>query len=120
MLREMLKSKIHRATATGSQIDYIGSIEIDEDLMDEADILHGEKVLLVNLKNGKRMETYAIRGERGSGAMCVKGGTAIFVDKGDILLVLTFHYVNEEEARNWKTKTILVDENNKITKILRK
>ena len=118
MLREMLKSKIHRATATGSQVDYIGSIEIDEDLMDEADILHGEKVLLVNMKNGKRMETYAIRGKRGSGAMCVKGGTAIFVKKGDILLILNFCHVYEEEARNWKTKTILVDENNKITKIV--
>ncbi len=118
MLREMLKSKIHRATTTGSHVDYIGSIEIDEDLMNEADILHGEKVLLVSLKNGKRMETYAIRGKRGSGVMCVKGGAALFVEKGDILLVLTFHYADEEEARNWKTKTILVDENNRITKVI--
>ncbi len=118
MLREMLKSKIHRAVATGSQVDYIGSIEIDEELMEKADILHGEKVLLVNLKNGKRMETYAIKGKRGSGAMCVKGGTAVFVNKGDIVLVMSFCTLPDEEAKVWKAKTLLVDEKNKVTKII--
>ena len=118
MLREMLKSKIHRAVTTGSQVDYIGSIEIDLDLMDAADILPGEKVLLVNMKNGKRMETYAIPGKRGSGTICIKGGTAIFVDVGDIVLVMSFCMIPDEEAREWKTKTVLVDDKNKITKII--
>jgi aspartate 1-decarboxylase len=118
MLREMLKSKIHRAVVTGSQVDYIGSVEIDEDLMDAANILVGEKVLLVNLRDGARIETYAIKGKRGSGVMCVKGGAAIFIQKGDIVLVLTFCHVTEKEARKWKTKTILVDKRNKATKII--
>jgi len=118
MLREMLKSKIHRAVATGSQVDYIGSIEIDEDLMEAADILQGEKVLLVSMKNGKRMETYAIKGKRGSGVMCIKGGTAIFIEKGDIILVLSFCAVEDEDAKKWKAKTILVDEENRVTRII--
>ncbi len=118
MLREMLKSKIHRAVATGSQIDYIGSIEIDQDLLDAADILPGEKVLLVNMKNGKRMETYAISGKRGSGTVCIKGGTAIFVDVGDIVLIISFCLIPDEQAREWKTKTLLLDDKNKITRII--
>ena len=90
MTIEVLKSKIHRVTVTESRLDYIGSITIDEDLMDAAGILPGERVYIVNNNNGARLDTYAIRGERGSGVICLNGAAARLVQPGDIVIIMAY------------------------------
>lgn len=115
MYREMLKSKIHRATVTGANVDYEGSIKIDEDLLREANILPGEKVLVINLNNGSRVETYAILGESGTGEVSVNGGAALFSKAGDKVIIMSFCLVDEKELKVYNPKVVLVDEKNQPT-----
>jgi aspartate 1-decarboxylase len=114
MFRQILKSKIHRATVTDADIHYEGSITIDLDLMDEADILTNEKVLIVNLNNGTRIESYAIPGERGSGAVCLNGGAAKHGARGDLVIIISFCVLNEEEVKTHTPKIVRVDSKNRI------
>ena len=104
-----LKSKIHRVTVTESRLDYIGSITIDEDLMDAAGILPGERVYIVNNNNGARLDTYAIRGERGSGVICLNGAAARLVQPGDIVIIMAYASMTPDEARHFTPSVIFPD-----------
>lgn len=106
MFVTVLKSKIHRASVTESNLDYIGSITIDEDLMDAANILENEKVLVVNNNNGARFETYVIRGERGSGVICINGSAARLVQENDVVIIMTFAMMSAEEAKIFKPTVV--------------
>lgn len=117
MLRYMLKSKIHRAVVTQAELDYVGSITIDKDLMDAADIVPNEKVTIVNNNNGERFETYVIEGERGSKTICLNGAAARLVQKGDIVIILTYTLLQDEECLNHKPKLVFVNEDNTVQKI---
>lgn len=117
MLRSLLKSKIGKATVTETQLHYEGSITIDEEIMDKAEILPGEKLLVLNVNNGARFVTYCIKGERNSGTICINGPAARLTQLGDKVLILCFAYFSEEEARKHKSKIIYLDEHNKIVKI---
>lgn len=119
MLRTMMKSKIHRATVTEANLNYVGSITIDRDLMDAADILENEKVQIVNNNNGARFETYVIEGERGSGVICVNGAAARLVQPGDIVIIISYAMFEDKEAKNHKPKVVMVDNNNKINETLK-
>jgi len=112
--RIMLKSKIHRATLTDADLNYEGSITIDEDLMDAADILAFEQVQIYDINNGNRFETYVIKGERGSGTICVNGAAARLVAKGDLIIIASYFNVDEKEALEHKPKLIYVNEKNDI------
>lgn len=114
MLRTMYKSKIHRATLTDANLHYEGSATIDSDLLDAADILPYEKVQIVNINTGSRLETYVIQGKRGSGNICLNGAAARLGEPGDMIIVISYAEVDDIEAREWEPKTILVDENNRI------
>ena len=114
MLIEVLKSKIHRVTVTGADLNYIGSITVDEDLLDAAQILPGEKVQVVNNNNGERLESYAIPGPRGSGEITLNGAAARKVAIGDILIVLSYALMTPEEARGFKPSLIFPDEHNRL------
>jgi len=114
MQREMLKSKIHRARITRVALDYEGSLSCDPRLLKAADILPGEKVLVANLRNGKRFETYAIEGKRGE--ICLNGAAARLSKVGDIVIVMTFARMNNRQARTIRPKIILVDKRNGIQK----
>jgi aspartate 1-decarboxylase len=114
MLIEVLKSKIHRVTVTGADLNYIGSITVDEDLLDAAQIVPGEKVQVVNNNNGERLETYAIPGPRGSGEITLNGAAARKVAIGDILIVLSYALMTPEEARGFKPSLIFPDEHNRL------
>ncbi|MGK7378236.1 aspartate 1-decarboxylase [Planococcus sp. 1R117A] len=118
MLRMMLNSKIHRATVTQADLNYVGSITIDQDLLDQVGMLPNEKVHVVNNNNGARFETYIIAGERGSGVICVNGAAARLVQKGDIVIILTYGYVMDENARGHKPTVAIMDENNKVREII--
>jgi aspartate 1-decarboxylase len=109
MFIEVLKSKIHRVTVTEANLNYIGSISIDEDLMDAANIIENEKVQVLDLNNGERLETYVIKGERGSGSVCLNGAAARKVIVGDILLIMSFATMDFEEARKHKPVVIFPD-----------
>ena len=113
-MRTMLKSKIHRARVTDANLNYEGSITIDALLMEAADILPHELVHVLNLSNGARFETYAIEGERGSGAVCLNGAAARLVQAGDLVLILSYHGLEEEQARSRTPKIISVDSNNQM------
>ena len=113
-MRIMLKSKIHRATVTDGNIDYEGSITIDKKLMAAADILPYEQVQVLNLNNGARFTTYAIEGEAGSGQVCINGAAARLAKKGDIILILAFCQVAEDEAATFLPRLVYVDSRNKI------
>ena len=117
MLRTMLKSKIHRATVTQADLHYVGSITIDRDLMEAADILPYELVHVLDVDNGSRLETYAIEGERGSGEICINGAAARLISPGDIVLILSYEAVRDEEARDIHPKILLVDEANRVVSI---
>lgn len=106
---EVLKSKIHRVTVTEACLDYIGSITIDEDLMDAAGIIEGERVYIVNNNNGARLDTYTIKGERGSGVVCLNGAAARLVQPGDIVIIMSYASMPIEEARNFKPQVIFPD-----------
>ena len=114
MLIEVLKAKIHRAVVTEADLNYIGSITIDEDLMDAVGILDNEKVQVVNINNGERLETYVIKGERGSGEICMNGPAARKVQPGDIIIIIAYAWMNQEEAAEHIPSIIFPDEHNKI------
>lgn len=111
---EMLKSKIHRVRVTDANLNYIGSITIDEDLMDAANIIEFEKVQIVNNNNGERLETYVIKGERGTGTICLNGAAARKVQKGDILIIVSYVAMEIQEARRFKPTIIFPNEENKL------
>ena len=113
-MRTMLKSKIHRARVTKCNIDYEGSITIDKDLMEVADILQFEKVEVLNINNSARFHTYAIEGERGSGEICLNGAAARLVAKGDIVIILSYHLVAEDEAARFSPRLVYVNSENRI------
>lgn len=115
MLRTMCKGKIHRATVTQANLNYIGSITIDQDLLEAADIYPYEKVQVVNISNGSRLETYAIAGARGSGVICLNGAAARLTSEGDIVIIISYAQYNEEEIRSLEPQVVFVDENNCIT-----
>ena len=106
---QVIKSKIHRVTVTGADLNYIGSITIDQDLMDAAGIVEGERVYIVDNNNGERLDTYAIPGERGSGVICLNGAAARKVQVGDVVLIMTYGIVTVEEARTFKPKVVFPD-----------
>ncbi|MDE6098572.1 MAG: aspartate 1-decarboxylase [Muribaculaceae bacterium] len=106
---EVLKSKIHRVTVTEARLDYIGSITIDEDLLDAAGILVGERVYIVNNNNGARLDTYTIAGERGSGVICLNGAAARLVQPGDVVIIMSYASMPIEEARSFKPSVIFPD-----------
>ena len=118
MLRMMLNSKIHRATVTEADLNYVGSITIDQDILDAVDMLPNEKVHVVNNNNGARFETYIIAGHRGSGVICVNGAAARLVQKGDIVIILTYGYVMNENAKDHKPKVAIMDEKNSIREMI--
>jgi len=118
MNREMFRSKIHRATVTMAELYYEGSITIDKDLLEAADILPQEKVQVVNLSTGSRLETYTLEGPSGSGMICLNGPAARLGTVGDEVIIITYSQMTEEEARKHKPKVVLVDKKNKVSKIL--
>ena len=109
MIVTILKSKIHRVSVTQANLNYIGSITIDEDLMDAANIIANEKVSIVNNNNGERFETYVITGERGSGTICLNGAAARLVQPGDVIIIMAFATMEMEEARKFKPAVIFPD-----------
>ncbi|MGB3260829.1 aspartate 1-decarboxylase [Paenisporosarcina sp.] len=118
MLRMMLNSKIHRAVVTEADLNYVGSITIDQNLLDAVGMLPNEKVHIVNNNNGARFETYIIAGERGSGVICVNGAAARLVQKGDIVIILSYVYMMNEEAKDHKPTVAIMGENNTIREII--
>lgn len=115
MLRTMLKSKIHRATVTQADLHYVGSVTVDRDLMDAADLLPGEQVAIVDVDNGARLETYVIEGPRGSGVIGINGAAARLVHPGDLVIVISYATVTDTEARAMTPKVVFVDADNRIS-----
>jgi aspartate 1-decarboxylase len=113
-MRTMLKSKIHRARVTRCNVDYEGSITIDKDLIEAADFLPYEKVDVLNINNGARFHTYVIEGERGSGEICLNGAAARLVAKGDIVIILSYHVISDDEAATATPRLVYVDSENRI------
>ena len=116
MIYTMMHGKIHRATVTEANLNYVGSITIDEDLLDAAGILPGEKVQIVNNNNGARLETYTIPGKRGSGVICLNGAAARCALEGDIVIIIAYAQMDEKEAKALEPKVVLVDKQNHIEK----
>jgi len=114
MLIEVLKSKIHCARVTEANLNYMGSITLDEDLMDAANLIAGEKVQVVNNNNGARFETYVIRGERGSGCVCLNGAAARLVQVDDVVIIMSYAQMDFEEAKAFKPWVVFPDENNVV------
>ncbi len=117
MLRTLFKSKLHRATVTEACLNYVGSITIDEDLLDAAGILVNEKVQVVNNNNGARLETYVIPGKRGSGVVCLNGAAARLVQPGDKVIIITYAIVDDREAKEFKPTVVFLDDHNRIVEI---
>lgn len=118
MFRTLMKAKLHRATVTEADLHYVGSITIDEKLMETVDILPHEKVQIVNNNNGARLETYVIAGPRGSGVICLNGAAARLVQPGDQVIIMTYAMMSEEEAKRHKPKVAVLGENNEILQLL--
>jgi aspartate 1-decarboxylase len=118
MQREMLKSKIHRATVTEAELYYEGSITVDKDLLEAADILPYEKVQVLNFNNGSRLDTYTIEGTAGSGTICLNGPAARFGSVGDEIIIVSYIYLPDEDVQKFKPKVVMVDKKNKITKVI--
>lgn len=116
MIYTMMHGKIHRATVTEANLNYVGSITIDEELLDAAGILPGEKVQIVNNNNGARLETYTIPGKRGSGVICLNGAAARCALEGDIVIIIAYAQMDEKEAKTLEPKVVLVDKRNHIVK----
>jgi aspartate 1-decarboxylase len=114
MFRNMMKAKLHRATVTEANLNYVGSITIDEDLIDWVDMLPNEKVQIVNNNNGARLETYIIPGPRGSGVVCLNGAAARLVQPGDTVIIICYAMMSDEEAKKHQPRVAILDENNKI------
>ena len=118
MIRTFMNSKIHRARVTESNLNYVGSITIDANILDAVDILPNEKVAIVNNNNGARFETYVIAGERGSGKMCLNGGASRLVEVGDVIIIMTYAQLNEDEMVNHSPKVAVLNENNEIIEMI--
>lgn len=114
MIIEVFKSKIHRAKVTQTELHYTGSITIDEDLMDAANLIAGEKVQIVNVNNGERIETYVIKGDRGSGMICLNGPAARKAQTGDLVVIISYAQMDFEEAKTFKPSIAFPNENNKL------
>src|SRR4051812_26396471 len=114
MLRTMMKSKIHRATVTQADLPYVGSVTVDEDLLDAADLLPGELVHIVDITNGARLETYTIAGERGSGVLGINGAAARLVHPGDLVILIAYAQMDTAEARALRPQVVFVDADNKV------
>jgi aspartate 1-decarboxylase len=114
----MMRAKIHRAQVTDANLDYVGSVTIDQNILDEVDILPNEKVQIVNNNNGARLETYVIPGERGSGVICLNGAAARLVQKGDTVIIISYALVSENELASFKPKVAIMNENNDIVKLI--
>ena len=117
MMLNLFKGKIHRATVTEANLNYVGSITIDEDLMDAAGIVENERVQIVNINNGNRLETYVIKGKRDSGDICLNGAAARLVQPGDKVIIMAYCWLTEEEVKTFKPKVVFVDDDNKIKEI---
>ncbi|MBD3636923.1 MAG: aspartate 1-decarboxylase [Crocinitomicaceae bacterium] len=115
MLREFFRAKIHRVTVTEAEVDYIGSITIDPDLLEAANMMEGEKVQVLSCNNGERLETYIIKGERGSGEICVNGPAALKIGVGHVVIVIAYAMMTEEEAKDFKPTIVFPNENNKLS-----
>ncbi|MBA2173902.1 aspartate 1-decarboxylase [Halobacillus locisalis] len=118
MFRTMMKAKIHRARVTEANLNYVGSITIDQNLMDEVGILPHEKVQIVNNNNGARLETYVIAGERGSGVVCLNGAAARLVQPDDIVIIVSYAMLSEDELADFKPRIALMGEGNKVEEIV--
>ncbi|MCG6502939.1 aspartate 1-decarboxylase [Kingella pumchi] len=118
MFRTLLGGKIHRATVTEANLNYVGSVTVDLDLLDAAGILVNEKVQIVNNNNGARLETYTIAGQRGSGTVCLNGAAARLVQPGDVVIIMSYVMLSEPETAAHRPKVVLVDEANKIRDII--
>lgn len=114
MQRTMFKSKIHRATVTEADLDYEGSVTIDADLLDAADLLEHESVSIWNVTNGARVETYTLRGEAGSGVICINGAAAHHFSPGDVVIIASWAIMEDQAARSWKPTVVLVDGANRL------
>ena len=117
MYLQMLKGKIHRATVVQAELDYVGSITIDEELLEAAGILEYEKVQIVDINNGQRFETYTIAGQRGSGMICLNGAAARCVQKGDKIIIMCYALMSVEEIKENPPKVVFVDDNNKVNRV---
>src|SRR5437868_6160647 len=117
VMRIMMKSKIHRATVTQADLDYVGSVTLDAALMEAADLLEGEQVAIVDITNGARIETYVIPGERGSGVIGINGAAAHLVHPGDLVIIMSYAVLTDAEARALKPRVVHVDEQNRVVKI---
>jgi len=117
MFRTMLRSKIHRAVVTEADLNYVGSLTLDPDLLDAADLTVGEQVHVVDVNNGARLVTYVIEGERGSGVVCINGAAARLVSPGDIVIIIAYGTVEDEHAAKLEPRVVFVDENNKAVRI---
>jgi len=117
LLRTFLRSKIHRATVTEANVDYVGSITLDQDLMDAAGLAEYEQVLIADLENGERLETYVIRGERGSGVVGINGAAALRIGIGDKIIVFGYTQITDDEIANLKPRIVFVDEQNRVADI---
>ena len=117
MMLNLLKGKIHCATVTEANLQYMGSITIDEELMEKAGILPNERVQVVDNNNGARLETYTIPGPRGSGVICLNGAAARCAQVGDVVIIMAYAFFTEDEARTWKPKVVMVDAENKIKEV---
>jgi aspartate 1-decarboxylase len=113
-MRVMLKSKIHRATVTQADLDYVGSVAIDVDLMEAADILEGEQVVIADITNGARLETYVIPAPRGSGTITINGAAAHLVHQGDLVIIMSYVLLDDAEAKAWQPRVVHVDEANRV------
>ena len=118
MFRTLMKSKLHRGTITGANLHYVGSITIDADLMDAADLLPNEKVQVVDIDNGARLETYVIPGDRGSGDLCLNGAAARLVQPGDKIIVISYGMFTDAQARDHSPTVVVLDELNRPQKIV--
>lgn len=118
MFRTMMKAKIHRARVTEANLNYVGSVTIDQDIIDKVGILPREKVQIVNNNNGTRIETYVIPGERGTGVVCLNGAAARLVQPGDTVIIVTYAMLSDDELTTFKPKVALMNENNKVEQII--
>lgn len=118
MIRTMMNAKLHRARVTEADLNYVGSVTIDRDLLDAVGMLPGEKVQIVNNNNGARLETYIIEGERGSGVVCLNGAAARLVQKGDVVIIVSYAMMTEEEIRDHQPKVAVLGESNEILQMI--
>jgi aspartate 1-decarboxylase len=116
--RTLMKSKLHRATVTMADLDYVGSVTIDRDLMDAADLLPFERVQVLDVTNGARLETYVLEGERGSGTIGINGAAAHLIHPGDLVLIVSYADLDDDEAHGWTPTVLLLDGDNRIERVL--